>query len=270
VIQCPTVFSERVFSERVFSARRFSASLLWAGAFLCFAAGSALAIDGGGAAPGPGLSAAQSGASSYYEQVAREPSALARGGAAPGGLPAALHVVEAAGGVAYRSEGAGAWEVEVAVAERPHERVDAVYDLVLALALPAGLGAESWRMGVREGSPGASTSAVYAGEKVTLKRNAPLEAGWLPILVGSSEGLPDLAGSGYEWTLWDTIVRYDASAGATLQGFATLRYAADPALSAPDPEDPRNAAYVITWIPALDASVLPFTLRLDVIAPAKE
>jgi hypothetical protein len=105
---------------------------------------------------------------------------------------------------------------------------------------------------------------------VTLKRNGPLEKSWLPVLVGARDGLPDLAGSGYEWTLWDTIVRYDASAGSSLQGFATLRYRAGRSVIAPDPEDPRNAAYVITWIPALGTAVPPFTLRLDVAAPDEE
>jgi hypothetical protein len=234
---------------------------------------AASAVDGGGAATGGGSLTG----SSYYEQaagdteqVAGDTATLSRSTGGAGGLPTALHVVEAAGGVEYRSTSAGRWEVEVRVAERPHERVDAVYDLVLALPLPAGSGSDVWRIAVREGSRGASAAAVYAGEKVTLKRNAPLEASWLPLLVGARDGLPDLAGSGYEWTLWDTIVRYDASVGPTLQGFATVRFAADPSLAAPDPEDPRNAAYVITWIPALGASVPPFTLRLDVAAPAKE
>ena len=244
------------------SALAFSTCALFA-----FAAPSALAIDGGAAAPAVGASG---GGSSYYEQAARQPEALAGAKARAAGLPAALHVVEAAGGVEYRSRGAGAWEVEVAVAERPHERLDAVYDLVLALPLPAGVSSESWRIGVREGSRHASAAAIYAGEKVTLKRNAPLESTWLPLLVGGRDGLPDLAGSGYEWTLWDTIVRYDPDAGPTLQGFATLRYTADPSLGAPDPEDSRSAAYVITWIPTLDATVPPFTLRLDVVAPGKE
>ena len=39
---------------------------------------------------------------------------------------------------------------------------------------------------------------------------------------------------------------------------------------APDPEDERNAAYVITWIPTLDPSVPPFTIRLDVRPPIAE
>jgi hypothetical protein len=249
---------------------------------LACAAGPVLAIDGGSAAPSPagggGLAAssyeesvstqADGVASSYYEEATAQGARTTS--AAPGGLPTALHVVEAAGGVEYRSDRPGSWEVAVTVAERPHERLDAVYDLVLALALPEGGGSDAWRIGVREGSRRSSAAAVYAGEKVSLKRNAPLEASWLPVLVGAPEGLPDLSGSGYAWTLWDTIVRYDASAGPTVQGFAMLRFAADPSLEAPDPEDPRSAAYVITWIPALGASVPPFTLRLDVAAPAKE
>ena len=235
-------------------------------ALLALASVGARAIDGGAALTGGD----GSDGSSYYEQTTAQASVLSGSAKGAGGLPLALHVVEAAGGVEYRSDGSGAWEVEVRVAERPHERVDAVYALVLALALPAGTGSEVWRIGVREGSARASAAAIYAGEKVTLKRNAPLETSWLPLLVGARDGLPDLAGSGYEWTLWDTIVRYDASAGTTVQGFATVRYAADPSVDAPDPEDPRNAAYVITWIPALGASVPPFTLRLDVGASAEE
>jgi hypothetical protein len=231
-------------------------------ALLALAPVAASAIDGASATSGDG--------STYYEQASGDTATLSEARAGAGGLPSALHVVEAAGTVEYRSRSAGRWKVKVRVAERPHERVDAVYDLVLALPLPAGSGSRVWRMAVREGGRGGSAAAIYAGEKVTLKRNVPLEASWLPLLVGARDGLPDLAGSGYEWTLWDTIVRYDPNVGPTLQGFATLRYRADPSLGPPDPEDARNAAYVITWIPALGASVPPFTLRLDVAAPAKE
>jgi hypothetical protein len=233
-------------------------------------------MDGGLAAPPPpGTSTGKTSSSgpTYYEDaLATQGVALQESleaSSAPGGLPAALHVVEAAGGVRYRSLGGGAWRVEVQVAERPHERVDTVYDLVLALPLPAGFRSAEWRIGVREGRADASVPAVYAGEKVTLKRNAALEASWLPILVGSAEGLPDLSGAGYVWTLWDTLVRYDASVGATLQGFATFGYATDASVAAPDAEDPRNAAYVITWVPTLDAALPPFTIRLDV-EPAQE
>jgi hypothetical protein len=88
--------------------------------------------------------------------------------------------------------------------------------------------------------------------------------------VGGSEGLPDVSSSGYAWTLWDAIVRYDPSAGSTLEGFGELGYVADASVAAPDPADPRNAAYVITWVPTLDAAVPPFALRLDVVEPEGE
>ena len=41
-------------------------------------------------------------------------------------------------------------------------------------------------------------------------------------------------------------------------------------MSAPDPEDPRNAAYVINWVPSLDAAIAPYALRLDVVPPEEE
>jgi hypothetical protein len=138
---------------------------------------------------------------------------------------------------------------------------------VLALALPVGVQTKSWRIPLRQGTAKRSVPAIYAGEKIALKRNSPLESSWLPLLLASGQGLPDLAGSGYEWTLWDTIVRYDASAGSTLQGFGSLDYSIDAGVGAPDPDDPRNAAYVISWVPTLDATVPPYTLRLDVVAP---
>lgn len=246
---------------------------------------AAHALDGYGIAPPPppppeGSTSAlaadastSADASTYYEHALAERTLSATEAleaASGGGLPGALYVVEAAGGVEYRDRSDGLWQVRVEVGERPHERVDAVYDLVLALALPAGFRTSQWRIGVREGREGSSAAVVYAGEKVSLKRNAPLEASWLPRLVGATDGLPDLAGTGYAWTLWDTIVRYDASAGSTLQGFGTLDYAADGAVAAPDAADPRHAAYVITWLPTLDATVPPFTLRLDVIEPGEE
>ena len=55
---------------------------------------------------------ASGGGSSYYEQAARQPEALTGAKAGAAGLPAALHVVEAAGGVAYRVAGRRRWEVE--------------------------------------------------------------------------------------------------------------------------------------------------------------
>jgi hypothetical protein len=185
------------------------------------------------------------------------------------GLPTGLHVVEAAGGAAYRSLGDGTIEVTVTVGERPHERVDALYDLVLALPLPIGFDSGQWRITPREGQAGASVPVVYAGERVALKRNTPLESSWLPLLVGAPDGLPDLSDGGYAWTFWDALLRYDPEAGDTVQGFGSFRYAADPSVPLPDPGDPRQAAFLISWIPTLDAAVPPFTLRLDVTEAAE-
>jgi hypothetical protein len=233
-----------------------------AAAALWLAALPAWSIDGGFAATGDD--------GSYYERTADAESlaAATADGAASGGLPTSLYVVDAMGGVRYQSLGNGVWEVSLQVAKRPHERVDAVYDLVLALPLPIGSAAEAWRIEPKlDGTPGAGRVS-YGGEPIALKRNVPLETAWLPLLAGAKGGLPDLSRSGYAWTFWDTIVRYDATAGATLQAFATFRYAAE-GVAAPDPSDPSNAAYVITWIPTLD-DVPPFAIRLDVVAAEEE
>jgi len=227
-------------------------------------ASPAFALDGGFAAQEP--------APTYYELAVDEQEVASaettKDGAASGGLPTSLYVVDGAGGVAYRPLGEGAWEVSVEVAERPHERVDAVYDLVLALPLPLGSKAKAWRIAPKSSSASATT-IVYGGEPIVLKRNVPLEHAWLPLLAGAPTGLPDLSGTGYAWTFWDAIVRYDASAGATVRAYGTFRYETDPGVAAPDPADPGNAAYVITWIPTLDA-VPPFAVRLDVVEASQE
>jgi hypothetical protein len=232
-------------------------------------AGPGFALDGGGFAAEPGAS--------YYEIAVEEQavassdmtsSELTKDGAASGGLPSSLYVVDAEGAVTYRALGDGSWEVAVEVAERPHERVDAVYDLVLALPLPVGSKAKTWRI-VPKASGLSSTAIVYGGEPIVLKRNVPLERSWLPLLAGAPGGLPDLSRSGYAWTFWDAIVRYDAGAGATVQAYGAFRYQADPRVVAPDADNPDNAAYVITWIPTLEA-VSPFAIRLDVVGDEKE
>jgi len=238
----------------------------WIGAGLLLMSRGALALDGGFAAQGSDLS--------YYEQTTQQatlaPSASATvEGAASGGLPTSLYTIDAAGGVTYHDLGNGAWQVDIAVARRPHEHVDAVYDLVLALPLPVGSISKQWRIQPKvDSSPGAAP-VVYGGDTIVLKRNVPLERAWLPVLAGAAGGLPDLSRSGYAWTLWDAIVRYDATAGATLEAFGTFRYSADARVGAPDPTNPDNAAYVITWIPTLE-TVPPFAIRLDVVGADKE
>jgi len=240
---------------------------LFVGVAMLLAALPAFAIDGGFAAVGS--------SESYYEKASAGEAAAASSSVAPqaseasGGLPTSLFVVDAQGGVAYRDLGNGAWQVQLEMAERPHEHVDAVYDLVLALPLPVGSSSRAWRIEPRTGAATTAKRVVYGKEAIVLKRNVPLEKAWLPLLAGAAGGLPDLARTGYAWTLWDTIVRYDASAGATLQAFATFDYTADPRVAAPDSENPDNAAYVITWIPTLEA-VPPFAIRLDVVANGNE
>jgi hypothetical protein len=233
-----------------------------------FASQPAAATDGNAAAP-----------QTYYEQLMGG-GTLADLESSQGGLPEALHVVDAAGGVDYRMVetvgGETTWEVTLEMAERNHERVDAVYDLVLALPLPveadgkAAFEASQWGITAREGTKDASVAFIYGGEKVVLKRNVALERTWLPMLLGAPEGLPDLSGTGYEYTLWDAVLRYDPGHGDRLQGLATFRYHAGAGVMAPDPDDERNAAFVITWIPTLGPWVPPFTIRLDLRPPPEQ
>jgi len=219
-----------------------------------------------------GAFAAQGSGPTYYEAAIQEQAGstaiVTQDGAASGGLPTSLFVVDAEGGVIYRELGDGAWEASIEVAERTHERVDAVYDLVLALPLPLGSKSDAWQI-VPKVSGASSASLVYGGETIVLKRNVPLENAWLPLLAGAPNGLPDLSQKGYAWTFWDAIVRYDTNAGATVQAYGTFRYDADAGVVAPDPENPDNAAYVITWIPTLE-DVPPFAIRLDVGAESQE
>lgn len=213
----------------------------------------------------------------YYEQALGGTSVEAwREPAGP--LPSQLHVAEGEARVVYRRTGeasAGAtWEVRVEGFARRHERVDAVYDLILVLPLPddgrGGDGFSSPDRGVQlwEGSPDQAVSLVYGDEKLRLKRNVALEKTLLPPLVGTGTGrLPSLAGTGYRYTAWDIIVTRDPQAGDTVQGFARLRYTTDAVVAAPDDADARLAAWWITWIPSLTADVAPYAVRMDV-APA--
>jgi hypothetical protein len=235
---------------------RIALVLLAAGAVL--RAQSALAIDT--MAPSP----------TYYEQELAG-GTLADMESSTGGLPAELYVLDAAGGVEYREMQTDGnethWVVHLELAERAHERVDAVYDLVLALPLPETFAAKQWGITVQEGSEGKSVPFVYGSEKVTLKRNVGLEKSWLPALVGGPNGLPDLSGTGYVLTLWDAILRYDPGRGPNLQAIASFPYAAPVGVAAPDPADESFAAYLITWIPTLSPTVRPYTIRLDVLPP---
>lgn len=224
---------------------------------------SARAVDGNIAEPDP----------TYYETTT---SSSFTGT----GLPSTLHIVDSTATAAY-ALGASTretleWTLDVRGFLRRHERVDAVYQIVVVLPLPSdSAGGDAfdllaWGLTPQEGTPGSSVPLVYGGEKVILKRNVTLEETLLPNLIdpsGSEGKLPDLSGTGYKYTLWDAIVRYDAGHGDTVQAFATLRYTTDAAAAPPDAGDDRLQAYVIVWIPTLDPSVAPFTIRMDVVEP---
>lgn len=209
----------------------------------------------------------------YYQAAVGD--ALASLSSADATLPAALHIEPAAATVAYRASADATgqqWELRIENFERNHERVDAIYDMVLVLPLPADAdGRDAFRAlerGVRieEGLAGRSVPLVYGGEKVVLKRNVGLEKALLPQLVGGGAGrLPSLAGSGYRWTAWDTIVERDADFGDIVQARAVLRYATAGDVAPPSAADERLAAYLITWIPQLSAGVPPYAVRMDVV-----
>lgn len=209
----------------------------------------------------------------YYQRVVGKQSAAELANAAPE-LPSALFIEEADATATYERLGDGHWELRIDGFHRNHERVDAIYDMILLLALPAAPdGGDAFttpERGVRveEGPAERSVPLVYGGEKIVLKRNAGIEKGLLARLTGSGPGrLPSLEGSGQRWTAWDTIVSRDASFGDFVQARAVLRYEAAGGAAAPDAQDPRIAAYLITWIPSLPASVPPYAVRIGVQGP---
>ena len=108
----------------------------------------------------------------------------------------------------------------------------------------------------------------YGKEKVVLKRNVALEKSLLPNLIGSNDDkLPDLAGTGYDHTLWDTVLLYDESYGDTIEASARLEYSTESGVLAPDSGDDRFKAHVVTWIPTLDPTIPPYTVALEVVDP---
>jgi hypothetical protein len=250
---------------------------------LVLGASAARATDGGYAAPDPppAQAAAEHAAEpTYYESVlgSRTVGDLASPEAQ---APTGLQVVEASATAQYTALAAPgerrAWQVRLVGFSRRHERVDATYDMLLLLPLPATAdGRDAFQaigrgVAVEEGAPERAVPFIYGGEKVVLKRNVGLEKTFVHgLLAGSSgaAGLPDLAGTGYHWTAWDAIFPRDASYGDGVRASATLRFRAPAAVAAPDPSDPRFAAYVVTWIPALPATVPPYAVRIDVIPAA--
>jgi hypothetical protein len=230
--------------------------------------GVALAIDGGT------ITSATTG-ESYYEEVVRSESVSSLESTATG-VPSQLYLSESDATADYTSveaaDGRLTWTLRIRGFARPHERVDALYHVIAVLPLPVDaegrLAAKPLYFGIgpREGDPTASVPLIYSGEKVVLKRSQALERTLLPSLVGNAPNqLPSLVGTGYGYTLWDTILRYDPDYGDTLQLFADFRYSTDSGVAAPDAQDERLKAYVVTWIPALDPSIPPYAVRLDVV-----
>jgi hypothetical protein len=228
------------------------------------------ASDGGSAEPEPDGRAAS--APTYYESVVG-PSTVSQLQAAEAELPRTLEVVGSTASARYQplalSGAHREWQLRIEGFSRRHERVDATYDMILVLPLPAdGHARDAFvplqrGVVVLEGGAGRSVPLIYGSEKIVLKRNVGLEKTLLPSL-GVGAALPDLAGTGYQWTAWDAIVPRDAVYGDTIEAQATLHYRTAATVAAPDAGDPRLAAYVITWIPALPASVPPYAVRIDV------
>lgn len=251
---------------RIGATIRWTAIALLAACTLTLFASPAAAMDG--------LSMAQP---TYYEDVlgSQSPEALA---SAKPGLPTSLYIDESSASVTYESvprDDSVDWTIRVRDLTRNHERIDTFYLMIAVLPMPVdknGLPAfktESLGIVPREGSEQASVPLIYGGEKVLLKRSVTMEKALLPGLVGSGpDMLPSLAGTGYAYTLWQTIIRYDSSYGDTVQVFADVPYSTDVDVAPPDAADERFKAYVITWIPMLDASLPPFAIRMDIGPPA--
>jgi hypothetical protein len=239
---------------------------------------AALAVSGLPLAPARAVDGIGFSAPPTYYEAAIAPDAAEALGSTASGLPAALHVSDSAATVEYASIATGKdglrWTASIRGLLRNHERVDAVYQMIVVLPLPVDAEGRpafdplQWAIAPREGVAGASVPLIYSGEKVRLKRNVALELSLLPNLVGEgSDKLPSLAGTGYAYSLWDTIIRYDPEYGDTVQLFADFRYSTDVGVPPPDARDERLKAYVVTWIPALDPRIPPFAIRIDVRDP---
>lgn len=242
---------------------------------LALVAGAAVAMDGAYYGGGSGGSAATSSSPTYYQTLAPNGSLAALESATPS-LPTALQFDDSSATVSYTrtsSDAASArWELRIRNLVRNHERVDALYQVVLVLPLPAGRGGASGfraldrAIAPREGSETSSVPLIYGEEKILLKRDVALEKALVPGLIGdpAKGGLPSLAGTGYEYTLWDTVVRYDPQHDGSIQAWASFRYETAADVAPPDAGDPRLNAYLVTWVPSLRSDVLPWAIRMDV------
>ena len=241
--------------------------------------GASQATDGGSAPPPPpgegaGL-AVQASAPTYYESVVGSASTESLATADPA-LPTTLTIDAATATTRYQAtsqtSSTTTWQLRIDGFDRRHERVDGIYDMVLVLPLPESAGGRdaftATRRGffVEEGAAGSTVPLIYGGEKVVLKRNVGIEKSLLRQLVGP-RALPDLSGTGYRWTAWDSIMRRDDTHQDTVQASGHLEYTTAAGVAAPSPDDERMAAYLITWIPGLPADIAPFSVRMDVVPP---
>lgn len=166
------------------------------------------------------------------------------------------------------------WTVVVDGYHKKHERIDAVYQMVIVLPLPVdsqgsdAFTPEEWALRPQKGPEPEAEPVYYHGEPLVYRRAPTLERLWLPLLVGPGPGhLPPLGDTSYQWTMWDTVVLFDPEHGPEVKGSLRFSYATPHDTPAPDPADDRFAIYLITWIPTLDAVIAPLALRARVQAP---
>ncbi|HBZ70244.1 MAG TPA: hypothetical protein DEP35_11115 [Deltaproteobacteria bacterium] len=212
----------------------------------------------------------------YYQQITGSQPISALESTSPG-VPTALAIDNCSATVEYihtaQPNGSVLWDVLVQGFQRNSERVNAVYDMVFVLPLPVtSSGAAAFTpvdpaIAPQVGTPAAPEPLVYGGETIVLKRDVGLEKSLLPGLVGDpSQGkLPSLAGTGYAYTLWDTIVQYDPGYGPTIQGWASFHYTTDATVSPPVASGMN--AYLITWIPTLNSNIPAYAVRMTVQNP---
>jgi hypothetical protein len=192
--------------------------------------------------------------------------------ALPTGLAVSASPATARYRVVKKSAAGEEWEVTISGLSRRHERVDAVYQLILALPLPVdadgrdAFSALERGIVAREGQEGSAVPLIYGGEKVVLRRNVALERTLLAGIAGGgrADRMPDLAGTGYRYTLWDAVLRYDPLYGDKVTGWGSLRYATGAGVAAPDAADERLKAYLVTWIPGWEPGIHPFAVQIDV------
>lgn len=210
----------------------------------------------------------------YYEKVLEYYTLGELESHAPG-LPGSLYIEDTdESRVEYAQAGPSGdgveWIVRLTPLYRTHEKVDAVYHMILILPLPADAdGSDAFApledVQVWQGDAEEFEPLVYGGERVVGKRNEVLEETLLPELVGTGAGqVPSLEGTGYTYTIWDAILRYDPGFGERVGGWTSFRYRTDASIPAPDPGDERFKGYVITWIPAFGDAVPPYSVRIDV------